>query len=74
MELKEKQPGKRKRRKEKEEIPPTRKEEVIERGEEIEKRLKKLDEIIDDVLAEAEENPEEEAQRFVDGFKQEGGE
>ena len=74
MGSKEKRPEKRKSKEKEEKGGPTPKEEVIKRGEEIEKRLKKLDEIIDDVLSEAEENPEEEAQRFVDSFKQEGGE
>lgn len=44
-----------------------------EKGDQLAKELERLDDIIDQVLGEGEEDSELQAQRFVDGFKQEGG-
>lgn len=49
-------------------------EDLQEKGEDIEERLDELDELIDEALDEEEVDMEEAAQKFVDGFKQEGGE
>jgi hypothetical protein len=69
---------KRKKRKataeEKERTAPLTDRDMEEKGEHLEQELEKLDEMIDQVLAEEEEDAELRAQRFVDGFKQEGGE
>lgn len=69
---------KRKKRKaaseEKERTAPLTDRDLEEKGEHLEQELEKLDEMIDQVLAEEEEDAELRAQRFVDGFKQEGGE
>ena len=60
--------------KEKEKSAPLTDKNLEEKGDQLEHELEKLDEIIDQVLSEKEEDSELRAQRFVDGFKQEGGE
>jgi hypothetical protein len=60
--------------KENEKTAPVADKNLEEKGDQLEQELEKLDEIIDQVLSEKEEDSELRAQRFVDGFKQEGGE
>ena len=70
----EKQKRKGRPRQDKENAAPIAKKDLKKKGDKLEEDLDKLDEIIDQVLAETEEDSELRAQRFVDGFKQEGGE
>jgi len=49
-------------------------EQVTKDGDQIEKKLDDLDQLIDEALDENEESAERRTQEFVDGFKQKGGE